>query len=463
VLSPFIDKDRRFHMTVNGTVVESRCRSRRGKEATERKAIWRVTRAAVAVVCLAAICATGGALAASGSAEQERRIVSEAQADDEDLEEGSAWYPPATAQDSGQGGTGAVLLENPGTITDPERLAEKGKKPPSAEWLIAPVPFSNPTIGTGLVLASAYVFPIDENDSLSPPSVVGLGAMHSTNGSRAAVVGGMAYYNEDRHRLSGGIGHYDVTYDFYGTGNEAGDTGVSVPLQQRGKAFRMEYLRLGGRDLYFGARYTFSEARVSVEVEPPASWPGIPADQLRSTTGALGLIAERDTRDSTFYPTSGVLLEASVDFYGSLWGSDFTYQAYSVTYNSYRRLNEDTVLACRAYARQVGGNVPFYGLSLFGKQGDLRGYTAGQYRDKFMLALQSEYRQRVTGPWSYVVFAGVGEVAPRLTALNLDSILPSVGAGVRYTLAEENRINIRMDMAYGKEGVAVHFGVGESF
>ncbi len=417
----------------------------------------------LAVLSLAALGFVAPALAAGEVEEEPAQVIAETEAADEELEEGSAWYPPATAGGAPQGGAGAVAIEDPGTVTDPEAAEEEGKRPPSAEWVIAPIPFSNPTIGTGLVLGVGYIFPMDESDPLSPPSTVGLGGLYSNNGSKAAGVGARTYFNEDRFRVAGGLGAYDVKYDFFGIGNEAGDRGFSVPIRQRGAGLQLEYLQLWRDDTYFGARYTFTEARVSLDVELPDWWPDILPDELRSTTGAIGVLAERDTRDSTFYPTDGILLETGVDFYGSIWGSDFTYQAYEAAYNSYRSLDEETVLASRVYARQVGGDVPFYGLSLFGKQGDLRGYTAGQYRDNLMLALQTEYRRHVKGPWGYVVFLGVGEVAPRLAALNFQDLLPSAGVGLRYTLAEENHVNMRVDVAYGKEGGAVHFGAGEAF
>ncbi len=425
-----------------------------------------IRRTAVAALVALSLIAAGlviPALAEEGSDEESVQIVAEAKATGEELEEGSAWYPPAGVQGSGQGGTGPVVIQDPGTVTDPEVAAEEGRKLPSAEWVIAPIPFANPTIGTGLVLALGYIFPIDPDDLQSPPTTVGLGAMYSNNASKAIGLGGSAYWDEDRNRLSGGIGYYDVNYDFFGIGNEAGDRGFSIPLRQRGKALQIEYLRLWRDDTYFGGRYEFTEARTSLDVDFPDWWPEILPTEYRSTTGALGLVAERDTRDSTFYPTAGILLETSVDFYGSIWGSDFTYQAYEAAYNCYRSLDEQTVLASRAYARQVGGDVPFYGLSLFGKQADLRGYTAGQYRDKLMLAVQAEYRRELKGPWGYAVFAGVGEVAPRLFDLNWSDLLPSAGVGLRYTLAEENHVNMRVDVAYGKEGAAIHFGAGEAY
>ena len=50
-----------------------------------------------------------------------------------------------------------------------------------------------------------------------------------------------------------------------------------------------------------------------------------------------------------------------------------------------------------------------------------------------------------------------------MTALNFQNLLPSGGAGLRYALAEENHVNMRVDVAYGKSGPAIHFGAGEAF
>lgn len=416
----------------------------------------------LAVLSLAMLDFIAPALAAEEVEEEPAQVVAETEAADEDVEEGSAWYPPATAGGAPQGGTGAVKIEDPGTVTDPEKAAETGKKPPSAEWVFAPIPFANPTIGTGLILGIGYVFPIDENDPDSPPSTIGLGGMYSSNGSKALGGGARTYFDEDRYRIAGGLAAYDVGYDFFGTGNEAGDRGFSIPVRQRGGAFQIEYLQLWRDDIYLGGSYAFSEARISLDADlaPPLD---ILPNEFRSTTGAIGLRAERDTRNSTFYPTDGIFLVAGIDFYGDIWGSDFTYQAYEIAYNTYQPLNEQAILASRAYMRQTAGDVPFYGLSLFGSHGDLRGYTAGQYRDNFMIAIQTEYRVTLKNNFGYVVFAGVGEVASRLGELNFDDILPSGGVGLRYTLAEENHINMRVDFAYGKSGGAIYFGVGEAF
>ena len=61
----------------------------------------------------------------------------------------------------------------------------------------------------------------------------------------------------------------------------------------------------------------------------------------------------------------------------------------------------------------AAGDAPFFLLSTFGGQTDLRGYPSGRYRDRMMYALQAEYRWQFNDWWVFSGFAGVGEVARR--------------------------------------------------
>jgi len=61
-------------------------------------------------------------------------------------------------------------------------------------------------------------------------------------------------------------------------------------------------------------------------------------------------------------------------------------------YNILFSLAEKMVLAYRLYGRFIAGRVPLYDLSYFGSHNDLRGYAAGQYVYKFMIATQLEFR-----------------------------------------------------------------------
>ena len=77
------------------------------------------------------------------------------------------------------------------------------------------------------------------------------------------------------------------------------------------------------------------------------------------------------------------------------------------------------------------------------------------------LAAQMEYRLQVLAWLGAVAFFGVGEVEPDLGSLNFKDLLPAGGLGARITVAKQNHINARVDVAFSKQGVS--FAVGEAF
>ena len=106
--------------------------------------------------------------------------------------------------------------------------------------------------------------------------------------------------------------------------------------------------------------------------------------------------------------------------------------------NKYSSLGPRQVLAYRVMGCGVGGDVPFYDLCLFGFSNDLRGYYAGQFRDRRMFATQVEYRFELFWRIGVVGFVGVGAVAPELSKFRGDELLPAGGGGFRLTVAKKN-------------------------
>lgn len=68
-----------------------------------------------------------------------------------------------------------------------------------------------------------------------------------------------------------------------------------------------------------------------------------------------------------------------------------------------------------------------------------------------------------TGFGGMVAFAGVGGVDEDLDGFDFENPLPSAGVGLRFMLSEENRLNLGVDYAVGKDSDAWYFSVGESF
>jgi hypothetical protein len=94
----------------------------------------------------------------------------------------------------------------------------------------------------------------------------------------------------------------------------------------------------------------------------------------------------------------------------------------------------------------------------------MRGYFEGRYRDNIFATAQLEYRQYFWWRLSFVVFAGIGEVAPDLLSFRLRELKPSYGAGLRFLFNKEQRVNLRVDLGFGEDGNSgIYFGIEEAF
>jgi hypothetical protein len=333
----------------------------------------------------------------------------------------------------------------------------------SNEWLVAPIPIYNPTIGGGGVLGVGYLFHPDASDKVSPTSTVGGFGGATSNGSWIAGAMARMYFDQDRYRLTLAFVHANLNYEFFGIGNSAA-RGVSVPVTQTADGMLMQGLFQTVPHLYIGPRYILGSTSLDSRTQRPLPtlFPNITAP-FSAQIGALGLVVQWDHTDSQFYPTRGEFFELSSDFYSDIFGGSVNFQRFTFTGEQYLSLASNQVLAFRESAETVAGDAPVYLYPTAGVHGDFRGYRAGKYRDRLLLAGQVEYRYRLTDHWGFVIFGSVGEVAPSLRLLSMDDLLPSGGAGLRFRLSKTQPINFRFDVAGGKDGAVVYFGVGEAF
>lgn len=342
---------------------------------------------------------------------------------------------------------------------------ESDQKQKRGEFLIAPIPLHSPAIGAGLVLGLGYIFKLNKNDDVSPPSAIGGGALFTSNGTRGGALAAKLYLKEDLYRVTVAGGRARVNYDFFGAGIIAGNEGRFIPLTSRGTALFGEMLRRVKGKIYVGGRVQYRKLSIAIRPQdgPSDGRPVIDNLELDARTVALGLKTTRDTRNDTFYPTRGTLFEFTSDFFDQAWGSRFEYQVYKSDFNRYLTLAPRHVLAYRAMGCAANGRVPFYDLCLYGAMNDLRGYTAGRYQDRRMFATQAEYRVELPKRFGLVAFGGVGGVARHLNEFRMDQLLPAAGAGARFRLTKESHINLRVDLAVGRTGHTVTIGVGEAF
>ena len=157
------------------------------------------------------------------------------------------------------------------------------------------------------------------------------------------------------------------------------------------------------------------------------------------------------------------IIHFSSDFFAQALGSKYTFQAYRFTFNKYGSLSERQVLAYNLFLCGTGGEPPFYGNCNYGTNNELRGYQAGRYLDRFMVATQLEYRLTLPKRFGLVGFGGLEGVVPGAEQFRNKHFLPDIGAGLRFQLSTKYHLNLRLDAAQGNGSHTWAMGVGEAF
>ena len=354
-------------------------------------------------------------------------------------------------------------LQSVETKTAPEKTKKK-RSAHRGSIVAAPLPIVSPAIGSGIIPILGYIFPFSKNDKISPPSTIGAAGLITNNGSSGFGVGANLFMKENRYAITSIYVRGNVNYNLYGIGTAAGDAGVKVPLDQSGQLFFGEALRRIGWQFFLGPRIWTGDSVVVLRPTSGAT-PVLPPDLgLHTTLRALGVRLNRDTRLNHFFPTNGMLMQFTSDFFAKALGSKYSFQSYRFTFSKYGSLRKSQVLAYNLFVCGTGGAPPFYGNCIYGTNNQLRGYEAGRYLDRYMFATQVEYRLSLPKKFGLAAFGGVGEVVPGGSEIfRINNFLPSVGGGPRFELSKKYHLNLRADFARGKDSWTWSVGVGEAF
>jgi hypothetical protein len=346
----------------------------------------------------------------------------------------------------------------------PKTEPKKQKKPSRGAIVVAPLPISSPAIGSGIIPILGYIFPFSTKDTVSPPSTIGAAGLFTNNGSRGFAIGGQLFLKENTYEITSGFARGNVDYDIYGTGVAAN---LKLPLAQTGDAFFGEFLRRIGWKVFLGPRFITGRSFVTVRPNNLPNFPIPPEIGLHSNLTAIGARLTRDTRPNHFYPISGTFLTFTSDFFSQAMGSKYSFQSYKTAFDKYWSLSKAQVLAYDANFCATSGTPPFYGNCIYGTNNELRGYTAGRYFTRYALATQLEYRLVLPKRFGLVAFGGIGGVVPGgsqlLQRLQSSHFLPAGGGGLRYELSKKYHVNLRADIAQGRDGHTFGMGVGEAF
>lgn len=324
------------------------------------------------------------------------------------------------------------------SIAQAAHSEEAGRR--ESPWLLAPLVSSDPKVGTSAGGLVGYLHQFDEQ---SPTSTFGLGATYSNTDSYVAGLFGQLYFGADRNRLVTALGAGKIRNDyedFLGTG---------LPFQTTDdlRFAAVRYLRRVQGDWFIGLQAISTNYLITSE-----NWFSDKILEALGLTGfdsnGLGLVAEYDSRDNQNSPSHGARFVIQNLAYRKSIGGDEDFDAYSLRFQQYLGHGRGHVLAWRAMTRVTDDAPPGAYSSI-----PLRGYVRGGYLAKHMATFELEERFRLASRWALAAFTGATCLLDELEDCgNGESWYPMIGGGVIFTLKPEEKMVVRMDYAWGKEG-----------
>jgi hypothetical protein len=369
-------------------------------------------------------------------------------------------------------GLATILPATPALADRPdnelEELAEQVEDVGNAtNRIIVPVPISDPQLGTGLGLGVAWFYQPEGSDI---PWTTGVGGLSTSNGSWGVAAFHSMALDGDRFRIRAALGKGRMNTKYFpGIGGQSRDDQY-VELSQDATFAQARVTTSVVNNLFVGGMLRHVDMTMQVNkivgLPPDADLPPDfdPVEQVQDVKlFSYGPVFTYDSTAGSFSPRSGVKIDAEWLITDADILREFSYNKASITANQYFGIAERSVLAFRQSLCSASEDAPFFAECQFGSNANLRGYVSGMYRDNASWSTQAEWRQQISGKFGAVAFAGIGGVARNLGSLTSADILPAAGAGVRYLVAEDYRVNLRLDFAWGRHSNGIYVSVGEAF
>ncbi len=170
-----------------------------------------------------------------------------------------------------------------------------------------------------------------------------------------------------------------------------------------------------------------------------------------------------DSRDNINSTSHGLLMYFDATWNESFFGSSNEYFEFNSDIRKFYQVDSKSILGFQSILNIKVGNVPFSQLSYLGGNTIMRGFYAGQFRDKDLIAFQTEYRRHIIGNWGVVLFAGAGKVSSSSNEIDFKELQHSLGFGFRRMIDQQHKLNLRIDVGYGNGQSNFYLNLGESF
>lgn len=348
-------------------------------------------------------------------------------------------------------------------ITDKNKK-KKERNEDDKKVRLAAVPIINYSRSIGFLaggMASAF-YKVNRRDTISPSSSTMLVGVYSTSKTYMALLAQKFYLNEDKWRLKFILGTGDIYFQFYEGGNGMiYEDGTWIDYNTSMTFMVLDVKRRFVKNFYIGLEGVLNKATTVFDVENPATGQDLIS---KANLNSLGYNFLYDSRDHVNFPIKGFFIQYKNSFVRDAIGATENFDQFEIAANYFWDIkrNENSILVSRFFADISAGDVPFEGQNVIGID-DLRGYSEGKYRGNQVYAVQAELRQHIHKKWGMVGFLGIGAAVDEISEIGDTLMLPSVGFGVRYLMIGKEKINIGIDVGFGREDWSLAFRIGETF
>jgi hypothetical protein len=319
-----------------------------------------------------------------------------------------------------------------------------------------PIPISNPSIGTGLGIAGIYLHPQKKGEPESVTSTSGVFGMYTDTDSWMVGVFHNGSYAHDRYRIKGILGYGEFNLDFYGVGDDSPLRDNPVNYNARGILFKPEILiRLPFENWFAGPQYSYLE--IDTTFDRSSTDPTLEDLNAMTRTASLGIAVLYDSRNNNLWASDGTWFDLVASDYGNMWGGDFEYEKIVTAFTQYFPATEKITLSYRLDGQFISGDAPFYDLSYL----RLRGFPMGRYADDVAVSAQVEGRWNFYKKWIGLIFGGGGRIGEDIGDIGSSPTHFAGGAGLRYLIAEKQKLSIGIDVTYGDEQVEFYIQIGD--
>lgn len=353
-----------------------------------------------------------------------------------------------------------------------EEPAPAEAKPRETSFAVVPGPFINPSLGVGLNVMPLLMFYPDKKDTVSPPSMAVMSVLYAAKppldgaADRQSLFMNSAmrlFLDEDRWRVVVMAAYFNLYQQFFGLGGDVSSDALFTYRVEQVMAIAQVFREVGWKGFYLGAMVGYSTMHTKTDdpanqeildaLGSGAAWRGQPI---------VGVLAQYDSRDNKYYPTTGSNLQVRVN--GSFQSSQ-EYLVVAPGFNQYFPLGDrgELVLAYRLFAQLGYGELPISAYAHYGMRGTPLGYESGEYLDEKMAGGEAEVRWTPWRRFGIEGGAGAGKVFKDFSEFGDQPWLPGVWGSGTYKVMEKQDMRARATLGLGKSGLLFYFTLGQNF